>query len=76
MIHLCNDYFFFIIDSYWDSDQRKFTVKNYNGSEEVYIDNVKLCGSLQNNAPRRVCITYRIPVCIFYSLSQQFKTVK
>lgn len=47
--------------SYWNSDQNEYTTGKYNGKEEVYVDNVKLCGTLHSHIPRRACITYRIP---------------
>lgn len=49
---------------YWNSDQNEYKTGRYKGKEEVYVDNVKLCGTLSSHVPRRACITYRVPVSI------------
>ncbi|XP_046817891.1 DNA-directed RNA polymerase I subunit RPA2 isoform X1 [Vespa crabro] len=52
-----NDYFY----CYYDAEQSNYVTGKYHGKEDIYIDNVKLCGTLNNNTPRRACITFRIP---------------
>lgn len=52
----------YIFDSYYDADSAQYVVGRYKGAETAYVDNVKLCGSLNNQDPRRACITFRIPV--------------
>lgn len=52
--------------SYYDAEQSNYVTAKYHGKEDIYIDNVKLCGTLNSNTPRRACITFRIPVCIIH----------
>ncbi|XP_015599318.1 DNA-directed RNA polymerase I subunit RPA2 [Cephus cinctus] len=47
--------------SYYDADQSHYVVGKYRGKENAYVDNIRLCGSLQQHIPRRACITLRIP---------------
>lgn len=47
--------------SYYDADNAQYVVGRYKGTETAYIDNVKLCGTLNNQDLRRACITFRIP---------------
>ncbi|KAK2584036.1 hypothetical protein KPH14_006488 [Odynerus spinipes] len=52
-----DDYYY----CYYDAEQSHYVTGKYHGKEDVYIDNVKLCGTLNNHTPRRACITFRIP---------------
>ncbi|XP_015514488.1 DNA-directed RNA polymerase I subunit RPA2 [Neodiprion lecontei] len=47
--------------SYYDVDKSRYMIGTYTGKEFVYIDNVKLCGTLNTKTPRRACITFRVP---------------
>ncbi|XP_018361298.1 PREDICTED: DNA-directed RNA polymerase I subunit RPA2 isoform X2 [Trachymyrmex cornetzi] len=47
--------------SYYDTDNAQYVIGRYRSTENAYIDNVKLCGILNNQDPRRACITFRIP---------------
>lgn len=70
-IIIFNLFFFFF--SYYDAEQSNYVTGKYHGKEDIYIDNVKLCGTLNSNTPRRACITFRIPVCIiFFSITNLF----
>ncbi|XP_011500009.1 PREDICTED: DNA-directed RNA polymerase I subunit RPA2 [Ceratosolen solmsi marchali] len=46
---------------FFNGDKKSFQVGKYNGKEDVYVDNVKLCGGLENSMNRKACITFRIP---------------
>ncbi|XP_012287077.1 DNA-directed RNA polymerase I subunit RPA2 isoform X2 [Orussus abietinus] len=52
-----NDFYY----SYYDAEQARYRVGKYKGKEDVYVDNVRLCGTLQATFPRRACITFRVP---------------
>lgn len=52
-----DDYYY----CYYDAEQSNYKTAKYHGKEDVYVDNVKLCGTLSTNIPRRACITFRIP---------------
>ncbi|XP_014601550.1 PREDICTED: DNA-directed RNA polymerase I subunit RPA2 [Polistes canadensis] len=45
---------------YYDAEQSHYVTGKYQGKEDVYVDTVKLCGTLNPNTPRRACITFRI----------------
>lgn len=45
----------------FDDEQKKYIIGKYHGKENVYVDNVKLCGTLDGRIPRKACITYRLP---------------
>lgn len=47
---------------YFDMDENLFKVIMYKGKETVVVDNVKQCGDFSLTAPKKVCITTRIPV--------------
>lgn len=51
-------------DSYYNAENGKYVVGRYKSMENAYVDNVKLCGTLNNQDPRRACITFRVPVGI------------
>lgn len=53
-----NNYYF----SYYNGDQKSFHVGTYQGKEDAYVDNVKLCGTLHAHVNRKVCITFRVSV--------------
>lgn len=50
--------------SYYDVERSQYVVGKYHGKEDVYVDNVKLCGTLQSSVPRKACITFRVPVSV------------
>jgi len=52
----------YVFNSYYDADNAQYVVGRYKSTEKAYIDNVKLCGTLNNQDPRRACITFRILV--------------
>jgi hypothetical protein len=52
--------------SYFNGDKKSFQVGKYGGKEDVYVDNVKLCGGLENNMNRKACITFRVPVSVIF----------
>ncbi|XP_023247009.1 DNA-directed RNA polymerase I subunit RPA2 isoform X3 [Copidosoma floridanum] len=45
---------------FFDGDQKTFVLKKYSGKEDMFVDNVKLCGTLHQSVNRKACITYRI----------------
>ncbi|XP_011868721.1 PREDICTED: DNA-directed RNA polymerase I subunit RPA2 [Vollenhovia emeryi] len=47
--------------SYYDADSAQYVVGRYKSTENAYVDNVKLCGTLSGSDSRRACITFRIP---------------
>ncbi|XP_066595001.1 DNA-directed RNA polymerase I subunit RPA2 isoform X2 [Prorops nasuta] len=47
--------------SYYDAEQVNYVKGVYHGKEDVYVDNVKLCGTLHSSVPRKACITFRVP---------------
>ncbi len=49
---------------YFDMDENTFRIKKFEGKEMVVVDNVKQCGTLILSAPKKVCITTRIPVSV------------
>lgn len=51
-----------MLNSYYDGDQSRYVIGKYQGKEDAYVDNVKLCGTLNPKVPKRICITLRIPV--------------
>lgn len=52
----------YIFDSYYNADNAQYVIGRYRSTEIAYVDNVKLCGTLNNQDSRRACITFRIPV--------------
>ncbi|KAK0089132.1 hypothetical protein PV325_008989 [Microctonus aethiopoides] len=44
----------------YDAEKGIYKTGKYKGKEDVYVDNVRLCGTLQSHIPRRACITFRI----------------
>ncbi|XP_070167298.1 DNA-directed RNA polymerase I subunit RPA2 [Polyergus mexicanus] len=46
---------------YYDADNTNYVTGNYKGTENTYIDSVKLCGTFSSQEPRKACITFRIP---------------
>lgn len=46
---------------YYDADKAHYATGKYHGTEDTYVDNVKLCGTLNNQTQRRACITFRVP---------------
>lgn len=49
---------------YYNMDESKYYVSKYQGKEEAYIDNVRICGSFNAKQPKVACIVFRIPVSI------------
>ncbi|XP_047539760.1 DNA-directed RNA polymerase I subunit RPA2 [Vanessa atalanta] len=45
---------------YWDGEKSQFVVSRYHGKEEVFVDNVRLCGDFSSKAPKKACIMVRI----------------
>ncbi|XP_034948641.1 DNA-directed RNA polymerase I subunit RPA2 [Chelonus insularis] len=45
----------------YDADKGSYQIGHFKGKETVYVDNVRLCGTLNSNIPRKVCITFRVP---------------
>ncbi|EFN88780.1 DNA-directed RNA polymerase I subunit RPA2 [Harpegnathos saltator] len=45
---------------YYDADQSTYVTGTYYSKEDAYVDNVKLCGTLNSKNVRRACITFRI----------------
>lgn len=54
----------YVFHRYYDADNAQYVVGTYRSTENAYVDNVKLCGTLNSQDPRRACITFRIPVSI------------
>lgn len=52
----------YMFDSYYDADSVQYVVGKYKSTENAYVDNVKLCGTLNSQDTRRACITFRVPV--------------
>ncbi|KAL6447618.1 hypothetical protein ACFW04_000064 [Cataglyphis niger] len=46
---------------YYDADNTNYVTGTYKGTENAYIDSVKLCGTFNSQDPRKACITFRIP---------------
>ncbi|XP_001606574.2 DNA-directed RNA polymerase I subunit RPA2 [Nasonia vitripennis] len=46
--------------SYYQVDHKTFLIGKYKGKEAAFVDNIKLCGSLQSSTKGKVCITLRI----------------
>lgn len=46
---------------YYDSNESNFIVEKHHGKEMVIIDNIKMLGDVNAYAPKKVCITTRIP---------------
>ncbi|XP_077291956.1 RNA polymerase I subunit Rpl135 [Arctopsyche grandis] len=46
---------------YYDILDGKYKVVKFHGKEESYVDNVRVCGGFNLNAPKNACISYRIP---------------
>ncbi|XP_014487886.1 PREDICTED: DNA-directed RNA polymerase I subunit RPA2-like [Dinoponera quadriceps] len=59
---------------YYDADQSIYITGKYHSKEDAYIDNVKLCGTLNSKNARRACITFRIPVSAIFPLILTFCT--
>lgn len=47
---------------YYNSDDCKYYVKKFQGKEDAFVDNVRLCGSFNARQPKVACIVFRIPV--------------
>ncbi|XP_043275867.1 DNA-directed RNA polymerase I subunit RPA2 [Venturia canescens] len=45
----------------YDAEQSRYVIGKYKGKEEIFVDNVRLCGTFHNHVPRRACITFRVP---------------
>lgn len=45
---------------YYDTNESMFMVQKHKGKEMVVVDNVKMIGDLNANAPKKACITTRI----------------
>lgn len=60
--------------SYYDADKAHYATGKYHGTEDTYVDNVKLCGTLNNQTQRRACITFRVPVSTKY-FSQRYDNI-
>lgn len=58
--------------SYFDILDSKYKVVKFHGKEESYVDNVRVCGSFNLNAPKNACISYRVPVSIIHSLRTKY----
>lgn len=50
----------------YDAEKSHYVVGKYKGKEEIYVDNVRLCGTLHSHVPRRACITFRVPVSLVF----------
>lgn len=50
--------------SYFNGDSKSYQVGYYKGKEDVYVDNVKLCGTFPNQShiKNKAVINFRIPV--------------
>lgn len=46
---------------YYDSNESRFVVDKHKGKEMVVVDNVKMLGDMNLYAPKKACITTRIP---------------
>lgn len=57
--------------SYFNSDSKSYTVGFYKGKEDVYVDNVKLCGTFtgQSNVKSKAVIILRVPVSDWFLIS-------
>lgn len=47
---------------YFNTDDSKYYVKRYQGKEDAYVDNVRICGSFNTRQAKVACIVFRIPV--------------
>ncbi|XP_068081790.1 DNA-directed RNA polymerase I subunit RPA2 isoform X2 [Anabrus simplex] len=50
-----------IVCSYYDAVESKFRVERWKGTEDGYVDNVRLCGVVGTTAKQKACITFRVP---------------
>jgi DNA-directed RNA polymerase I subunit RPA2 len=46
---------------YYDSDESIFVIEKHKGKEMVIVDNIKILGDMNIAAPKKACITTRIP---------------
>lgn len=52
----------YLNSSYFDTDEATYKVVKNEEKEDAVVDNVRYCGSFALNAPKKICITIRIPV--------------
>ncbi|XP_026754215.2 DNA-directed RNA polymerase I subunit RPA2 [Galleria mellonella] len=45
---------------YYDGDKKDFVVSRYHGKEDVFVDNVRLCGDFNMKKPPTACVVLRI----------------
>lgn len=47
---------------YFDTDEACYKTVRFDHQEEYIVDSIKLCGDFNLSGPKKVCITYRVPV--------------